>query len=516
MPKKLLEREQLCQALFDQGAVGMALCDTEGTILEVNPAFCSITGYRREELLELSYSDITLPEDLPIDRDNLGKLVAGIISTYSIEKRYVRKNGETIWVHLTVSKLTAEDGKPVCIIGIAEDISLRKRALARLQESEKRFSTIANAARDAIVMMDDQGRISYWNPAAKKIFGYDANEVIGRDLHLLLAPQRYHDISRTAITAWGKNGAGNVINQQVELVGTRKNGEEFDIELSLSSVLLKGRWVAVGIVRDITERKRTAEQLEKALKASEAASQAKLVFLANVSHELRSPLNSIIGFAELLQNEISGPLNPEQREYADNVLNSSRHLLSVISQILDLSKIEAGKMTLESEELCPLEPITMAITMTHAKFQQKGIQLLEQYSPDIYRTTISCDEVKLRQIVLNLLSNACKFTRTGGTVTVGARIAGRNDIGKYPPLSTDENQRFVEISIKDNGIGIKEQDMQHLFQEFSQLDATITQKHEGTGLGLALCKKLVEMHGGRIRVESSAGAGSCFSFILPV
>lgn len=516
MPKNLLEREQLCRALFEQGAVGMALCDTEGTILEVNPAFCSITGYSREELLELSYRDITLPEDLPIDRDNLGKLVAGLISTYNIEKRYIRKTGETVWVHLTVSKLTDEDGKPVCIIGIAEDINLRKLALARLQESEKRLSTITNAARDAIIMMDDQGRISYWNPAAKDIFGYSANEVIGRDLHLLLAPQRYHDVARTAIATWQRNGTGNAINRHVELVGKRKNGEEFDLELSLSSVMLQGRWVAVGILRDITERKRTADQLEHALKAAESANRAKMVFLANVSHELRSPLNSIIGFAELLQNEVSGPLNQEQRDYADNVLNSSRHLLSVISQILDLSKIEAGKMTLESDLLCPLEPITMAIAMITAKFQQKGVRLLERYSPDIYRTVITCDEVKLRQVMLNLLSNACKFTPAGGTVTVEAHGADRNDIGRYPPLSTNENQRFVEISVQDTGVGIKEQDMPQLFQEFCQLDTTITRKHEGTGLGLALCKKLVEMHGGRIRAESTAGAGSRFSFILPV
>lgn len=510
------EHRSRFQALFEQGAVGMAICNLQGRFIEANPAFRSITGFSRAELLQYSCREITHPEDLACDQSHLERLLRGESSTYTTEKRYIRKNGEPVWVQLTVSLLTDRHDRPVAYVSIVEDISLRKLALRTLQESEQRFSTLANAARDAIIMMDDQGLISYWNPAARDIFGYEADEVLGSDLHALLAPRRYHPTATAAVLAWSRSGCGDAIGRQSELVGQRKNGEEFHIELSLSSVPLQGRWIAIGILRDITLRKRTEEQLEQARYAAETANRAKTVFLANVSHELRSPLNAIIGFTELLHDDVDDSLTPQQKEYAGIVLQSSRHLLAIISQILDLSKIEAGEMTLNPEPLSPLEPITLAMTMVTARYQKKQIQLTEEHCPAVSRTMIRCDEVKLRQIMLNLLSNACKFTPEGGTVTVGSRLVERNDISGYLPLATGSGQRFVEIWVRDSGIGIREEDMPLLFLEFSQLDTTATRKHEGTGLGLALTKRLVEMHGGRIKATSSFGAGSCFSFILPV
>lgn len=504
------------QALFEQGAVGIVIRNLEGKILEVNPAFCTLIGYSRQETLKLGYEDISHPDDLPVDPDKLKRLLSGELSTYTIEKRYVRKNMEVVWVQLTRSVLKCTDGRPSALVSIVNDITTKKRAISRLQESEQRFSTITNAAMDAIVMMDDQGRISYWNPAARNIFGYSADEVIGQNLHYLLMPQRYQCRAFSALVTWTKTGQGDAVNKIVELVAKRKDGNEINIELSLASVQLNKSWVAVGVLRDITERKQTQQQLENALKAAEAASMAKNVFMANVSHELRSPLNSIIGFSELLQSELSGTLNNQQKEYADSVMQSSRHLLSVISQILDLSKIEAGKMTLNLEPICPVEPITLAISMYAGNFNKKGITLAEEYDPETYRTIIEGDDVKLRQIMLNLLSNACKFTPENGKVTVGCRLISREEIGDYPALQASDKSMFVEIRVQDSGTGIRAEDLPSLFQEFSQLNTTETRKHDGTGLGLALTRKMIELHGGRIKLESEFGKGSCFSFILPV
>jgi signal transduction histidine kinase len=231
----------------------------------------------------------------------------------------------------------------------------------------------------------------------------------------------------------------------------------------------------------------------------EAASRSKSDFLANMSHELRTPLNSVIGFSEVLEDEIFGPINEKQHEYVNNILTSGKHLLSLINDILDISKVESGKMELDLTEFSLQEAVESSFVMLKEKALKDGITLSINLSPEA-DVNIVADKRKLKQILFNLISNAVKFTPTGGTVDVHA-------IRYYD---------FIQITVADSGMGIKEEDILKLFQPFTQLEPVYTKEFEGTGLGLALSRQLVELHGGRIWVESYVGTGSRFSFTIPI
>ena len=270
--------------------------------------------------------------------------------------------------------------------------------------------------------------------------------------------------------------------------------------------------------------KELTRQTEEAARAqSEAleANRAKSDFLANMSHELRTPLNSVIGFSEVLEDEMFGPLNEKQREYIGNILLSGRHLLALINDILDLSKVEAGRMTLDPAPVDVHTLLATALTMLQEKAHKHAIRLELDVDMD-KETILVADERKLKQILFNLLSNAVKFTPDGGKVRVSARKVRGNSLPERRLWEPEQNpaalsgQDGIEISVTDTGIGIHKEDFTKLFQEFSQLTSPYTKKHEGTGLGLALCKRLVELHGGRIGLASQPDTGSCFSFVIPL
>lgn len=426
------------------------------------------------------------------------------------------------------------------------EIEHRKEAQEALVESEERFRSITAAAQDAVLMIDDKGKLAYWNPAAQKIFGYSAEEVLGRDAHQLLGPRRYHAASEKGYAVFRETGTGPVVGKTLELEALRKDGSEFPVELSVSNVMLRGKWHAVGVLRDITERKRAEEELEiyrghledlvnertaelqgangrlaeeiseheqteealfRAREVAEGATRAKSDFLANMSHELRTPLNAVIGFSELLVDQLCGPLNEKQQGYIENILTSGEHLLSLIDDILDLSKVEAGKMELELGRFSLRGVLDSSLTLLREKALKHNIKLSLELEPEA-DVELEADQRKCKQILFNLLSNALKFSPDGASVAVQAR--------KVSATEAQAGGDWVEISVADTGIGIKPEDMPKLFKEFPQLESPYTKQYEGTGLGLALTRKFVELHGGRIWAESEFGKGSRFTFALPL
>lgn len=380
-----------------------------------------------------------------------------------------------------------------------EELIKREKAEQALMESEDKFAKISTSAQDAIIMIDNKGMITFWNRAAEKMFDYTKEEVMDKDLHELIAPAEYRNSCKEGLAGFMTKGRGSAIGPIISLKARKKTGDEFPVELSLSSFVLRdGTWNAAGIIRDITYRKKAEEALIDARITAEAANRTKSEFLANMSHELRTPLNSIIGFSDMMLEGATGKLNEKQLKYIKNVSASGHHLLTLINDILDLSKVDAGKMQMIYEQF-PIIEVFNDVKNTLSNFaMSKSISLDFTIDPDLNK--IYADKLKLKQILYNLVSNAIKFTPEKGSVHISA--------------SARSNMLHAEV--RDTGIGINAEDQKKLFSAFTQLDSTYSRKYQGTGLGLVLVKKFVEMHGGRVWLESEIGKGSNFIFEIPL
>jgi signal transduction histidine kinase len=277
-----------------------------------------------------------------------------------------------------------------------------------------------------------------------------------------------------------------------------------------------GARCAEGLMSEITARKRVEEALQNAKDAAEAANRAKSQFLASMSHELRTPLNAIIGFSEILGDRIFGDLNDRQLKYANNILNSGRHLLQLINDILDLSKVEAGKLELTRSSFSVSRALQNVQAIVKTLANKKNLTLDVDVAANL--PPLFADEAKFKQILYNLLSNAIKFTPEKGRVAVTATL--RHDVNGHglPAQKIRVSGEYLEVTVADTGIGVHPRDHERIFAEFEQVDSSYGRQQQGTGLGLALSKRLVELHGGQIRIESEGieGKGSRFTFLLPL
>ena len=372
-----------------------------------------------------------------------------------------------------------------------------KQTTSELQASKRRVQAVLNNALDAIITIDENGIIESFNPAAEKIFGYDADEVVGQNVRILM-PEPYHSEHDRYLQAYLHSGVRKIIGAGREVVGRRKDGTVFPMEVEISEVFIEGRRLFIGIARDITERKQYELELQRARDAVMASSRHKFEFIANVSHELRVPLHEILSMSQLL---LESSLEPEQRQQADRIHEAGRTLVTIVNDVLDFSKLEAGRLVLERIPFSVHRTVYEVVHGLRDLAREKGLRLVYLMPPTV--PSLLCgDPVRLRQILVNLVDNAVKFTSHGEVVV---RVA---------PEGGDQDRQCLRFEVRDTGVGLTPQQQQRIFETFDETAGTLTRHYGSSGLGLAITRKLVEMMDGRIGVESTPGQGSTFWFTV--
>jgi PAS domain S-box-containing protein len=442
----------------------------------------------------------------------------GIEDIYEITK--VRKDGSRFPALVSVTALRDAQDTLIGYLMIATDNTARKqveeerkRAEEGRRTSEALYRALFECAPDGIVIADSESCYIDANPSICGMLGYTRDEMIGLHASDIVAAKELQRIG-PALSVINARG-----DYQQEWQFQRKDGSLFDAEVFATKMPDDN---LLGMIRDVTERKRFEEALHSKNIELEEGSRMKSEFLANMSHELRTPLNSIIGFSEVLKDGLTGEMTDKQRGFVGDIFGSGQHLLSLINDILDLSKVEAGKMKLDLEEVQVPALLANGMAIVREKAAAHRIRTSMEVAEELGATI--ADPRKVKQIVYNLLSNAVKFTDDGGQVAVRAARVPRAEVGRPScawagrtfPLGDSAFAEFLEIRVRDSGIGISRDGLEKLFKPFSQIDGSLARRFEGTGLGLAMVKLLADLHGGTVAVESAVGEGSCFTVWLPL
>ncbi len=437
------------------------------------------------------------------DRACFAEIVGGGLrnrAPFALDHRILRPGGEVRHVHQQAEMVYDDDGKPIRMAGVVHDVTGPKRAEEDLRKSEARLAGILDIAPEAIISIDKGGRIQLFNQGAESIFGYTSDEAMGQPLDLLIPP-RYREGHVALVEAFDRvPEASRLMTRRAEIAGVRKDGTEFPAEASLSKLDLGGEMLFTVLLRDITERKQVESTILRGKEEAEVANRAKSEFLANMSHELRTPLNAIIGFAEIIMGELLGPVgNEKYRDYAKDINDSGQHLLEIINDILDLSKIETGEVALHEEEIDVPEAVRTCLKLIGERATSAGVELVADFESGTCSILLA-DRRILKQILVNLLSNAVKFTPQGGRVTVSAHC---------------DPATGYALTVSDTGIGIAPGDIPKALARFAQIDACLDRRFEGTGLGLPLSKAFIELHGGSLELESEVGVGTAVTIRFP-
>jgi PAS domain S-box-containing protein len=521
--------EETLRATFDLAAVGIVHVAPNGRALRVNQKLCEIFGLTRDQLLQYRFQELTHPDDLAADLSLFRRLLAGEIPNYNMEKRYIRSDGELIWADLSVSLARDDAGSPLYCISVVVDITERKLAQEALRESEarahladKRLAEAIATIGDAFALWDGDARLITFNDRLLELWGGRKDLVVpGAQMEALLRAGYKSEMGDRDIEA--------AIRRRMDMIGklpedyeiTPANGRCFMVrERRLADggfvtvytnvtemkrkeeKLLEAEAELQGKVEDLRDAQRRLETMTKDLvaarDAAEAANRAKSAFLAAMSHEIRTPMSGIIGFADLL---LETPLNQQQHRFTKALSESASALLTIIDDILDFSKLEARRVTLERVVFDPQQVINSTVSLLAPTAQSKGLNIETTPDRDLPRLLLG-DPGRLRQVLLNLIGNALKFTERG-YVRVSA---------SHRRLGGDRVELRIEIA--DSGIGIPADARAWLFTRFSQADSSTPRAYGGTGLGLAISKELCELMGGTVGYESEEGKGSRFWLVV--
>lgn len=522
--KELLEAATKYRIVADHTHSWEFWTDPQGQFIYSSPSCLRITGHTADEFIAnpTLIHDLIHPEDLAEFRSHRHCSQCGQ-EPGTLEFRIIRPDKTIRWVHHDCQPVFDDQGQFLGTRGSNRDITKRKLTQEALQKSEKRLTAIFDFLPDATWAIDKESRIIAWNKACQELTGVPADRMLGKDGYCYAVP--FYGSPRPMLIDFALNPSNDILKPYLSGY-TNFSMLNGSITAESSGLLLaEGRYLwwkatrlydsdgqvagAIESVRDITE-------LRLAKEAAIASSRAKSAFLATMSHELRTPLNAIIGFSDLIRIRGCGEINNSQEEYLGYILDSSNHLLALINDILDLSKVESGKMELTQSDINIRGLITGSLIIIKKHAEQHGVTInsrLDEQLPAV----IHGDELKIKQILFNLLSNAVKFTPSGGSVTVAACTVMAASLQQAPHLQELPTGKYLLLSVTDTGIGVKKEDVHRIFEPFEQSDNSSTRQHEGTGLGLSLSKMLAQLHGGTIWVTANPeGAGSIFYFAFPV
>ena len=492
------------EKIFSSMAAGLFVTSEGGVVKTANRAACDMLGYTdAAELIHQPigafFDEAFLPKNASLN--NLNDFFN------NFEAKAFTKSGTQIDVLLSKSNLGEQmdfAGAVFVFRDISESKAMKteiKLTYDKLKESEASLRVILDHAMDAIIATDCRGMVTVFNPAAEALFGYTQKELLGKDVSDFIVPNESREAHQSGMARYCRLGEERgedqpVLNRRVELVGRKKNGQPVDLEIALTSMFFEGEMYFAAFLHDITGRKVLLHSLQDALKAAEQSAKFKSEFLANMSHEIRTPMNAIIGLTHL---SLQTKLTLQQRDYLDKIHASANALLRIINDILDFSKIEAGKLAVEIISFRLSDVLNDLATLTTMKTQGKDLEVVFIVAQDVPQTLLG-DPTRVGQILINLTSNAAKFTPSGEIVLFIERVDG------------GEGYVTLQFSVRDTGIGMTQDQMDRLFQAFSQADGGTTRKYGGTGLGLTISKRLVGLMGGTIWVESVEGQGSTFFF----
>ena len=511
----MAESEKRLRAVVEDQTDLICRFKPDGTLTFVNGAYCCFHGRSKKELLGANFLQALPVEDLSIPLSWFESLPPEQ-PVVSFDHRVVGLDGLMVWQQYTVRRLFREGGQTLEFQAVIQDITHRKQTEQALRASERKYRSLVANIPDVVWTADANRKLVYVSDNVEKMLGYTVGELIqgGGTLWLdRIHPNDFPKVQLAYQMLFAKEEAFDV-----EYRIRRRDGQWIWLQNRAPSTRVRdGTLCADGLLSEITQRKRVEGALQQAKDAAETANRAKSQFLASMSHELRTPLNAIIGFSEILADKTFGDLNLRQVKYANHILDSGRHLLQLINDILDLSKVEAGRLELTRTFFDIGRALQNVQTIVKTLAQKKGVAIHFEVAAPL--PPLFADEAKFKQIMYNLLSNAIKFTPDNGQVTVTvARWTHPNGHGAPVSKTPGGSDECLTVTVADTGIGIHPRDHERIFVEFEQVDSSYGRRQQGTGLGLALTKRLIELHGGRIWVESEGieDKGSRFTFLLPL
>ena len=483
------------KACLEEAGVGISIVDTGGKWIEVNSNFERMLGYTSDELLNLTIHDITHPEDFNKNKDSFESLVAGENDFYNIRKRYITKNKNTIWADLAVSPIKDKSGEIIAVIGAVNEITDKINLSEKLKESEDRFKSFIDSVPNLPIQgYDAEGIIKYWNKASENLYGFSEQEVFGKNFIDFIIPEEMRDEVIESIKIMMNS---HIPRQSEELYLKKKDGSIFPV-LTNHTILNvgEGKKELFCVDIDLTERRKAEEQLKKYANELKALNNTKDKFLSILAHDLRGPFQGFLGVSECLANETENLSTEEIRMLGKELHTTLLRQYELLTDLLSWTRMQTGKIILNFVDFHVNYEIKSVIEALLLSAKKKAIQIVVNVPEELM---VYADISMFRMLLRNLISNSIKFTNANGKILISARCISP----------------FLEISVEDNGIGIDDENLERLFKVDARFSTDGTANEPGTGLGLILCKEIVDKHNGIITVKSQVEKGSTFTFTIP-